>query len=106
MRPSLAGSVRAVLSTLGAVVLMLGSLGPAAAQTTTTTDPLGVFQALLASVNRNDPPATQAAFFAEDALVIGGPCGDQPGGSICVGRAQLQKSLGGPTTVYVLSSTV
>ncbi len=94
-----ATSVFRPVSALAAVVTLLAaSAAPAAAQT--ATDPIGVLEQLVASVNRNDPAAVQAGYFAEDAIVINGPCHDAPGGT-CVGRAQIQHEIqaGGPVQV-------
>ena len=80
------------------LALFAVSGGPVAAQT--TPDPVTVLERFAASVSRNDPAAQQAAFFTDDAIFIGGPCGDLPGNT-CLGKAQIQQALstGGPVTV-------
>lgn len=78
------------LGAVGSVLLLLlasSTALPVAAQTA-PTDPVSVLQQFFTSVNRNDPPATQAAFFTDDVIFIGGPCDEQPMG-MCVGKAQL-----------------
>ena len=91
-------SPRPLLAVAAGLALLAGSAIPAAAQT--PPDPVSVLQNLIASVDRNDPAPVQASYFAEDAVVLAGPCHDQPD-QTCVGRAQIEQAIrtGGPVQV-------
>lgn len=75
-------SVRRLLLSVGVIVLLLGATGaPAAAQTTTASEPVGVVNQLVGAVNRHDWAAVEA-LFTPGAIVTGGPCAE-----ICIGPA-------------------
>ena len=78
--------------------LLAASGAPAAAQT--AQDPISVLEQFIASVNRNDPAQIQASFFTDDAIFIGGPCGDLPSNT-CVGKAQIQQEIASGGAVQV-----
>lgn len=78
---------QSLLSLVGAAALLIAAVPAASAQ----ADPLPVIQQLIAAVNGQDSAAVLAAF-TDDAIVISGPCGDEPSG-LCVGKAQLKKAL-------------
>ena len=88
----------AVSVTTLAVALALAA--PAAAQS--NQDPVNTLQLFAQSVNRNDPAAVQANFFTDDAVVVGGPCGNTPEGA-CIGKPAILNSIqtGGAVNVSV-----
>jgi len=79
---------------------MFVAASPALAQ----TDPASVLQQLAGAFNRNDQTAAIAAF-TDDAIVIGGPCGEESGGT-CFGKAQLEQAIRGSEPVQVTISDV
>jgi hypothetical protein len=88
--------MKSVWCSLGAAA----ALGVAtAASGSAQADPVAVLQQVNAAFNRDDQPAALAGF-ADDAIVIGGPCGGAPAGR-CVGKQMLEQAVhaGGPVQV-------
>jgi hypothetical protein len=88
------------LSIAIALVALLSAV-PASAQTAQTTplDPAASLQRLVDAFSRGDETAIMS-MFTDDAIVLNGPCGDQPG-QACVGKAQLQQAVHNGGTVNV-----
>jgi hypothetical protein len=85
--------LRIFLVSLASALAALVTIVPASAQTVQTSppDPTATLQRLLEAFSRGDE-ATIMSLFTDDAIMINGPCGDEPG-QTCVGKAQLQQAV-------------